>query len=239
MFYSTEAIVLNAVKYGDSKLIVDMLTEAIGRLSFAVTLPKTSRGKMRRQLFQPLTIIHIEFDYRQTTDIQRLRDIRLSVPYASLPFSSPKLSIAFFLSEFLTYATRMNISDGNFYSFVRNSLLFLDTTSDGFANFHIVFMLRLTHFFGVFPDTGTFTDGYFFDLREGCFTPNPPFHSDYLTPSEANTFSTLMRLTFSTMHLFAASRHERNRITEAIVHYYQLHLSSFPNLQSLPILREL
>ena len=239
MFYKSEAIVLNQVKYGDGKLIVNMLTEDVGRVSFIVSLAKTARGKMKRQLFQPLTIINVEFDYRPTADLQHLRDVHFSAVYSSIPFSAGKISIAFFLSEFLSHSTRMMTPDAGLYQFVRSSLLFLDTIDSGFANFHIVFMLRMTQFLGIFPDVGTYDEGCFFDLRDGIFVRFVPSHSDFLPPAEAKVFHNLMRLTFSSMHLFATSRSERNLIAEAIVNYYRLHVPSFSELQSLSVLREL
>ena len=62
----TRAIVLRTVKYGDSSLVVDMLTEAMGRMSFMVRLSASRKGKMRKQLFQPLHIVEIDFDYRSS-----------------------------------------------------------------------------------------------------------------------------------------------------------------------------
>ncbi len=47
MLTKTEAIVLRTVKYGDQKMIVDMLTEEFGRLSFAVR-PSTSDESARK-----------------------------------------------------------------------------------------------------------------------------------------------------------------------------------------------
>ena len=47
----TSAIVLRVVKYGDTGLVADMLTESHGRLSFMVRLSKSGKGKMRKQLF--------------------------------------------------------------------------------------------------------------------------------------------------------------------------------------------
>lgn len=245
MFYKSEAIVLRTVRYSDSRVIVDMLTEVLGRLSFVVSLPqakssggKQSKSKMKRQFFQPLTMVSIEFDYRQNNELQHLRDIRLSIAYSSLFYDYTKLQLAFFLSEFLVHATRRDIADNHLFSFVRNSLLFLDTTGEGYANFHIVFCLRLTRFLGVFPDTGDYEEGFIFDLRDGSFAPTPPLHTDYLNSADAHTFNTLIRLSFSTMHLFAASRSDRNRITDEIIRYYKLHIPSFPDLQALSVLRE-
>ena len=48
MLTKTEAIVLRTVKYGDQKMIVDMLTEEFGRLSFAVR-PSTSESARKAE----------------------------------------------------------------------------------------------------------------------------------------------------------------------------------------------
>ena len=65
MLTFTGAVVLRSLKYGDGSLIVDMLTEEYGRLSFMVRIPKTSKGRLKRQLFQPLSVLRLTFDYRQ------------------------------------------------------------------------------------------------------------------------------------------------------------------------------
>ena len=49
----------------------------------------------------------------------------------------------------------------------------------------------------------------------------------------------LMRLRFQTMHLYTMSRQERNRCVEVIISYYRLHMPDFPELKTLPILKEL
>ena len=59
MDIKTRAIVLRTVKYGESRMIVDMLTQVRGRVSFVCNLSKSNRGKMKKQLFQPLTILEI------------------------------------------------------------------------------------------------------------------------------------------------------------------------------------
>ena len=64
MLSKTEAIVLHAFKYGETRMIVDMFTRLNGRLSFIVQLPKTSHGKTKKQFFQPLTLLSVECDVR-------------------------------------------------------------------------------------------------------------------------------------------------------------------------------
>ena len=55
MLQKTEALVLHSLRYGEQKLVVDMFSRLHGRLSFIVPVPKSSRAKMKKQYFQPLT----------------------------------------------------------------------------------------------------------------------------------------------------------------------------------------
>lgn len=71
----TRAIVLRTVKYGDNAIIADLLTEAQGRVSFLVRIPKTARGRVRRQHFLPLTLLSIDYDFRLRSSLQRLREM--------------------------------------------------------------------------------------------------------------------------------------------------------------------
>ena len=48
MEVKTRAIVLQTIKYGDAQLIVDFFTEKLGRVSFMVKIPKSSKAKMKR-----------------------------------------------------------------------------------------------------------------------------------------------------------------------------------------------
>lgn len=92
MEIKTSAIVLQTIKYGDSQLIVDFFTEKLGRLSFMVRVPKSSKGKMKRQLFQPLMVLNLEFDYRLKSNLQRLRDVSIQIPFSDIPFLHTNLA---------------------------------------------------------------------------------------------------------------------------------------------------
>jgi DNA repair protein RecO (recombination protein O) len=106
MLTKTQAIVLHSLKYGETRLIVDMFTRSYGRLSFIVNIPKSSKAKVKKQLFQPLTLLEIEVDVRQKVQLQKLSDVRLAAPFLSIPFNPHKLSISLFVAEFLYYALR-------------------------------------------------------------------------------------------------------------------------------------
>lgn len=239
MLVKTNAIVLNSLKYGESQIIVDMFTEMYGRLSFMQRISRTSRSGVKKQFFQPLTILSIEFDFRPSQKLQRIKEAAVACPFVSIPFDALKLSIAMFVAEFTSYCTRSEQANRPLYLFVENSVRWLDACTNGFANFHIIYMLHLSRFVGFYPNLDSGVGKTWFDMRSGCFTGSMPAHNDVLQPDEANKIRLLMRLNYTTMRLLSLSRSERNRIVEVVLQYYGLHQPGFPEMKSLPVLMQL
>ena len=239
MLTKTQAIVLHSLKYGETRLIVDMFTRAFGRQSFIVSIPKTPKGKIKKQFFQPLTLLEIETDIRPKMQLQKLHDVRLMSPFATIPFEPDKLAISLFVAEFLYYALRSEQRNELLYDYLENSIMWLDGQQSRFANFHLVFLLRLTRFLGFYPNLDDYKDGDYFDLRESVFMRIPPVHRDFLHPEEAQKVQLIMRMDFPTMHLFRMSHQERNRLLEVSLKYYRLHLPDFPEMKSIDVLQAL
>ena len=145
-----------------------------------------------------------------------------------------------FLSEFLCRAVPVEADNRALFSYLRHSIVWLDECRTGFVNFHLVFLMRLSRFLGLYPNLEGYSEGCYFDLVNACFTSlRPSGHSHYIGPIEAARLLTLMRMNYDTMHLFAMSRVERMRCLTVIEQYYRLHLPVFPELKSLDVLKEL
>ena len=239
MLTKTQAIVLHSLKYGESRLIVDMFTRAFGRQSFIVSIPKTSKSKIKKQFFQPLTLLEIETDIRPKLQLQKLADVRMLTPFASIPFEPDKLAISLFVAEFLYYALRSEQRNELLYDYLEYSIMWLDGQQTNYANFHLVFLLRLTRFLGFYPNLDDYEEGDYFDLRESEFMRNTPVHRDFLHPEEAQKVQLMMRMDFPTMHLFRMSHNDRNRLLEISIKYYRLHLPDFPEMKSIEVLQAL
>ncbi|MDE6354014.1 MAG: DNA repair protein RecO [Prevotella sp.] len=239
MLTKTEALVLRHVKYGDNRMIVDLFTRECGRMSFTATVSRGGRGSVRRQMLCPLSLIEAECDISKRTRLQKLRAVRLATPLPALSTDPRKLSIGMFVAEFLCHALRDEQQGGRLFDYISDCLQWLDSREEGFANFHLVFLMRLSRFLGFFPNLDGYVRGCCFDLRSGCFCTTAPLHRDVLLPQEAALIGLMMRMNFSTMHLFRMSRMERNRMVEVIIQYYRIHIPEFPELRSLDVLREL
>ena len=235
----TRAIVLHVIKFGDTQLIVDFLTEIHGRLSFLIRLPKSPNGIAKRQYFQPLMLLDIEYDYRPSLKMQKLRNIGVAYPFVTIPLSPIKISLSLFLAEFLLYATKFEQGDKALFSFVYDSFVWLDKAKGEIANFHLLFLARLTIFLGLGPNLRGYDGNGYFDLQEGCFVSFVPTHSHFLSIDDSMHLFQFFRLRYETMHLYTMSRMERYHCVEVIVEYYRLHIPNFPELKSLSILRSL
>lgn len=239
MLTKTQAIVLRCIKYGDQKVIVDLYTEAYGRITSPVKLSTTPKGKMKKQLFQPLTALNIEMDYRQTQQMQRLKDVQLAMPWQQLNIDPVKMTIGMFIAEVLHHVTRQEQQDIPLFKFLLTSMQWLDGTNGNAANFHIAFLIMLTRFLGFQPYAEGYTIGCLFDMRTGEFTEVHPMHTDFLPVSEAAIMHKLLRIGYHNMHLYRMSRLDRQHCLDIILLYYRLHTTSFPELKSLPVLIEL
>lgn len=239
MQVKTQAIVLRTVKYGEKQVIVDLLTASQGRVSFLVSISGSKTARIKKPLFQPLTLLRVEYRFKPTARLQRLQDATLDEPFVSIPFDVIKQSLVLFLTEFLYYATWNEQTNAPLFDYLRTSVLWLDQTRGSLANYHLVLMIRLSLFLGFFPNLTDYHEGSFFDLRDAVFTSERPPHPDYLVPKEAQSLGVLSRLTFETMHVLKLTRAQRHRVLTIIVQYYRLHLPHMNEMKSLDVLSEM
>ncbi len=239
MLQKTTGIVLHTLKYNDTSNIVDIYTRQNGRASFLVPLPRSRKAAVKSVLFQPLSIIEFEADFRPNATLYRIKEAKPLHPFRSLPYDPYKSSIAMFLAEFLYRALREEAENAPLFAYLEHSICWLDECERSCPNFHLVFLMRLSRFLGLYPNTEDYSNGDFFDLMNACFTPLQPSHSAFLRPDEASRINLLLRMNYETMHLFAMNRTECNRCLTIINDYYRLHLPDFPVLKSLEVLQEL
>ena len=74
MLQKTKGIVLHTLKYNDTSIIVDMYTELSGRASFLVAVPRSRKAAVKSVLFQPLSFIEFEADYRPNATLYRIKE---------------------------------------------------------------------------------------------------------------------------------------------------------------------
>ncbi|MBR1712826.1 MAG: DNA repair protein RecO C-terminal domain-containing protein [Alloprevotella sp.] len=240
MLTKSRGIVLHTLKYNDETLIADILTEREGSIGFAVRIPASHRAAVKPALLQPLALVELEWDSRPgraSGGLERMKSLRALCPYTSIYYEPQKSAIGLFLAEFLHHALHGEPPSEPMFNYVWQSLLWFDTCPADYANFHLVFLLRLSRFFGFYPNMEDYSSGAFFDLQSSTFCTARPSHPHYLAQEDACHLPQLMRMQYQSMKLFHLSGTQRSRLLRFAVDFYRLHLPQFPELKSLSVLQ--
>ncbi len=238
MLFKTRGLVLNTINYNDKYILAQVFTESFGRVTYMVPKTKGKSSKVPRSLFSPLAILDMEVEHQVSRDIQRIREAWVEAHLYGIASDLAKTSMAFFLSEFLTRVLR-DTSDKLIFEFLDQSVQILDMTDKSIANYHLVFMLKLSHFLGFYPNLEEYKDNGLFDMINGEFVSYQPLHRHFLNRQESKVLSLLARISYENMHHFVFTRQDRIIIINRIIEYYRLHLYDFPALKSLDVLHEL
>ena len=129
--------------------------------------------------------------------------------------------------------------DSRLFEYLFESIQLLELSDKGVANFHLVFLLRLLHYLGIYPNVESYVAGSCFDMLNGVFVDRIPMHRHYLNRQESVVLARLLKISFENMSLYSFSRQDRVSVINRILEYYRLHLPDFPEIKSLSVMQSL
>jgi DNA repair protein RecO len=239
MYCKTRGIIIHSTLYNDKYSIVHVYTELYGRVSYLTARQRKQKTRMSNAHLMPLSLVEMEVKHQKTRDIQQIKEVRIDYPLVSIPAHPVKNAIALFLTEILYRILQTTESDPKLFDYLCNSIRFLEILEQGTANFHLVFLMRLARYLGIFPNAESYTPGGYVDLLNGIITDQIPTHPHYLNKEESVIFSRMLRMNYENMALYAFSRKERTIIIQHILDYYRLHSIDFPEIKSLAVMQSL
>jgi DNA repair protein RecO (recombination protein O) len=239
MLCTTRGVILHVTPYNDTSSIVHAYTEVFGRTSYLVARQRKRKTTVSYALFMPLSVVELEVEHLKTREIQRVKEAKICFSLSSIPTHPVKNTIALFLAEVLYRLIHTKEADSKLFDYLYHSIRYLEILEQGIANFHLVFLLHLSRYLGIFPNAESYTSGVFFDLLNGVFTHQAPDHPHYLSKEESIIFYRILRLNYENMAVHSFSRKERTAIIHYILEYYRLHFSDFPEIKSLLVMQSL
>lgn len=218
MLHHLKAIVLHSIKYGESGIIVQVFSDLFGRQSFLVHSVRKKNSKISPYLFQPLTLLDIEGYIKENREIQRIKELKASVPLQQLHFDIRKSSIALFLSEILNKTLREADSNPTLFNYLSNAIQVFDITEKGIENFHLIFLMQYTKFIGIFPKDN--------------------IDHTYLSRSKSVGMFDLTEYSLSKASEISIANADRQILLDELVQYYYYHFEGLGTIKSLEVLRE-
>jgi len=240
--HKTKGIVLWAVKYGETSLIVTIFTELFGLQSYLVNGVRTStkKGSGKANLFQPTAILDMVVYHNELKHLNRIKEFKWSYLYQHIFSDVPKNAVALFMIELLTKCLKQPEANPELFEFCEDAFIHLDESSGSvMANFPLFFALHLPVFFG-FRISDEYSDkNSIVDLQEGMFVPERPDHLHFLEGKQAEVTSELLKMMQPEELVQLNLNHDfRRQLLFAYETYYALHIQDFGTMKTLPVLRE-
>ena len=148
----TWGIVLGHVRLTGGKMIVRIFTSQRGTVAFIVHGTYSRASSHRNAALMPLNIVEIDYEHRQTRELQTFREVQLLGQYVSLPYHPLKQTMALFLGEFLMYALRHEGENRELLRYLTTAMVRLDEAEESFTSFHLDVMRRVADFLGYGSD---------------------------------------------------------------------------------------
>lgn len=238
MLEQTRGIFLRSVKYSETSIIAVIYTEAYGRQSFMVNGTRNKKSIAKTVAFQPLYLLDLEIYYHEGREIHRLKDVRISNPFASIPFDIRKSSEVMFLAEILYKCLKEEEPNEELFSFIYNSLSYFDLTDQGISNFHIWFLFKLTRFLGIYPNSENALISNYFDLQKAQFVSHEPVHGQFADKQVTSIFTRLFNADQTTLQTLNYNHNDRRLLLEMLLEYYRIHFDNLGEIRSLSVLKE-
>ncbi|PQV49394.1 DNA replication and repair protein RecO [Jejuia pallidilutea] len=236
MLSTTNAIVLSKLKYRDNDLIVKCYTQEHGIISFLVRgVLKSKKSNTKVAYFQLLSQIQVVFNYTKTRSLYTLKEVKTTAIYTSLHSHVLKSSVVMFLSEILATTLQEEEKNEALYSYLETTLLWFDADKE-YANFHLLFLLKLTKYLGFYPDVSQINFSYF-NLEDGSFQTKE-YGRYSISGENLILLKELLGIKFDALHTIKINAQKRQSFLNMILLYFELHLGSFRTPKSLQIFNQ-
>ncbi|RMG85121.1 MAG: DNA repair protein RecO [Bacteroidetes bacterium] len=238
MIIKTRGIVFHARKYSETSLIADIFTEEKGLRSYIISGVRSKKAKVSASLLQMMSVVDLVAYHRDDRDLTRIREIKAGYVYQSLPFDVRKSAVGQFMVEVARKTIREMEANNALFDFLMRNFLFLDQTTQTFANVHLHFLLELTAYLGFLPSGEYGADTPVFDLQEGGFVAKVPGHPHFVPEEKSRIISQILHAPLELCHEIRMTREVRHEVVNHMLDFYRLHIDHFPTIHAHRILRE-
>ncbi|RYY43656.1 MAG: DNA repair protein RecO, partial [Chitinophagaceae bacterium] len=200
MTHKTKGIVLRAIKYGETSLVVTVFTELFGIQTYMVNGARSSKKSgAKAAMFQPASLLDMEVYHYENKGMQRIKEASWSYLAHQTQSSVVKNSIALFMMELLYKTLKQPEQHIDLFYFCEDAVQQLDQAPSGIsANFPLFFTLHLSHFYGFrINDIEPLlieSEHLYLDLLEGNFTDQQPPHPHFLQREDALITAELLQI---------------------------------------------
>jgi DNA repair protein RecO (recombination protein O) len=241
ILHPTRGIVLRAVKYGETSLVVSIFTELFGLQNYMVNGVRTSKkstGISVAQL-QPGNLLELVVYQNEKQALQRIKECKNGIHYRSVYLDVTKNAVLLYMIELLQKCLKQPDAHPELFYFLEDMLKGLDCAGvKQTANIPLFYTIHLSHFFGFRLMDNFSSTRQYLDLHEGQFVGTAPMHQMVIHPPLSDKIAQLLRVMLvEELGEIELNKHQRNLLLDDLLNFYVLHIHPFGSLRSLPVIR--
>lgn len=239
MLHKTQGIVLRAVKYGETSLVVTVFTHAFGIQAYMMKGVRTGKVGNKAAYFQTGTLLDMVVYAQAGKNIQHIREYHNAHIYHALHEDVVCNSILLFSAELLLRLLPEHAPLPALFDFAKQYLIALDDKDAGsVANYPVYFILQCSRLLGYEPAGAYSGDTPYLNIEDGGFSAHPPAQAPYTTHDDAKALQQLMAAGgYAGMRAIAVSSDARARLIEWYVAFLQQYSQHLGNIRSLAVLK--
>jgi len=251
MIVSSEAIVLQSMKYGETSRIVTLFTKEFGKLRI---IAKGARGNKPRfgAALEPMSHSHIVFYNKQSRDLQFLSQAELLRQFKSIIDTEEKLMIGFAMIEYLNVVIQGEEEHLALFELLESSLAVLESTGRNHKNPLLRFLIRLSSLLGFsinmrdclacrahLHDTDVITGSVRFETQQGGFycTKCARMHPGKEVSGDAfRSMQWITKVPIAEVCGVALSRRASQDVSRILHHHIASHIHGMRTIKSLALM---
>ena len=218
MLITTRGIVLKCTKYSETSLIASIFTKERGLRQYIISGIRSKKAKTKAGLLRPMNVVELVAYDRDDKPINRIKELRMGLVYQSIPFEVTKGAVGLFMVEVAQKSIRETEQNESLFNFLEGSFAWLDQTPHSVANFPVSYLVQLSRFVGIFPESA----------RSEMF----------LNENQSNAMESFLRTNLSDCHLIQVEKPVRQVLLHKMIDFYRHHLEGMQVIYAHEVLKE-
>ena len=232
MLTTIHGIIMKSIKYGETSIIIDVLTLEFGLRTYLMNGARNTKNS-KASIFQISNQIEMIVYHRLDKDINRIKEVRLLYAYQKIPFDTIYSSLAMFVIELTKQTLHDSQEDTEICQWLIDSLQALDRGEENTATFHINYMIHMTFILGIQPDISGYNDGSYFSIKENTF------YDGSSSPNLANTTREFVSCIQNNTIDNRMTKSQRKQLLQFLLYYFTFYIPNFKEPKSLKIFSEI
>lgn len=208
-----------------------MLTKEQGLITFIIKGVNSKKSK-KKALISSLNLLEVSYRSREDSELQLAREISVVKPYNNLNSDVVKNALVLFIREVLYKVIREDRQDKEVFELYQNQLDNLES-SQHYGNFHLEFMLRLSHCLGFAPQNNYSEQASSFSLTDGKFMPYNKNDDRLMSPNLSKLLADLLAEKEVVIH-----SNDKYLLIDNLLDYFRNQLDYMQEVNSHKIFRE-